>query len=101
VAEVLVQFSKPVRDEAGRLYVARACGSPMPDEMWQGWVEFLPADGRSPLATDRETTQPNRTDVEYWATGLSEVYLEGALRRALDREARVTAVQQPSLSTPG
>ena len=40
-----------------------------------------------PIATGRETTQPNRTDTEYWATGLSEVYLEGALQRAFDREA--------------
>jgi hypothetical protein len=31
----------------------------------------------------RETTQPNRVDTEYWATGLTPIYLEGALRRAL------------------
>ena len=36
------------------------------------------------LRSPRETTQPNRQDVEYWATGLTPVYLEGALRRALN-----------------
>jgi hypothetical protein len=32
----------------------------------------------------RETTQPNRVDTAYWATGLTPIFLEGALRRALE-----------------
>ena len=82
MAEVLVQFADVVRDEDGRAYIARACGSEMPDLRWQGWIEFLPEDGGAPLRSGRETTQPNRVDTEYWATGLTDVYLEGALRRA-------------------
>lgn len=84
MAEVLLQFADPVRDDDGRMYVARACGAEMPDQKWQGWIEFLPADGTGPVRTGRETTQPNRQDTEYWATGLSGVYLEGALHRALE-----------------
>jgi hypothetical protein len=34
------------------------------------------------LHTDRETSQPNRAALEYWADGLEPVYLEGALARA-------------------
>ena len=34
------------------------------------------------LRSARETTQPNRADALYWATGLTAVYLEGALDRA-------------------
>jgi hypothetical protein len=84
VAEVLVQFTDPVGDEDGRLYVARACGAEMDDDgRWQGWIEFLPQDGGEPIRSGRETTQPNRVDTEYWATGLTQVYLEGALHRAL------------------
>jgi hypothetical protein len=83
MAEVLVQFAEPVNDDEGRVYVARACGAEMTDQKWQGWIEFLPADGGTPVRSPRETTQPNRQDTEYWATGLSDVYLEGALRRAL------------------
>jgi hypothetical protein len=83
--ETFVQFSTPLQDDSGRTYIAHACGSEMPDGLWQGWLEFLPIDGGTALATGRETTQPNRTDTEYWATGLTEVYLEGALQRALDR----------------
>ena len=44
----------------------------------------LPTDGGRPLRSSRETTQPNRTDAEYWASGLTAVYLEGALERALN-----------------
>ena len=33
-------------------------------------------------ATGRETSQPNRLAVQYWATGLEPIYFEGALARA-------------------
>jgi hypothetical protein len=57
----------------------------MSDGAWQGWIEFVPIDAGVPVRTPRETTQPNRTDTQYWATGLSPVYLEGALARALSK----------------
>lgn len=81
MAEVLVRFSPPIRD-GGAAFRAQACGAPMSDGRWTGWIEFMPVDGGRPLRSPRETTQPNRTDVEYWATGLTPVYLEGALQRA-------------------
>lgn len=84
VADVLVQFSQPVFDNNGRAYIARACGAPMDDQRWQGWIEFLPSDGGPAIRSRRETTQPNRVDAEYWASGLTPVYLEGALHRALN-----------------
>jgi hypothetical protein len=82
VAEVLVQFTDPVFDDDGRRYVARACGSEMKDGRWQGWIEFVSDEGEA-VRSSRETTQPNRHDTEYWATGLTQVYLDGALQRAL------------------
>jgi len=82
VAEVLVQFTDPVVTQDGETFLARACGSEAPDSRWQGWIEFLPVDGGEVLRTGRETTQPNREDTVYWATGLTAVYLEGALERA-------------------
>jgi len=81
MAEVLAQFSRHVRDGAA-VFRARACGAPMSDGRWTAWVEFIPLDRGQPLRSPRETTQPNRTDAEYWASGLTPVYLEGALRRA-------------------
>ena len=83
MAEVLVQFTEPVTAPDGRIYIARACGSEMSDGLWQGWIEFEPAAGGTVLRSGRETTQPKREDATYWATGLTAVYLEGALERAL------------------
>ena len=91
MAEVLVQFAEPVTDERGNRYTARACGSEMPDGLWQGWIEFLPSGAGEPVRSARETTQPNQTDTVYWATGLTSVYLEGALRRALNPLVRPAA----------
>ena len=91
MAEVLVEFAEAVTSEDGKNYTARACGSEMPSGQWQGWLEFVPLGDGEPVRSSRETTQPNRTDTEYWATGLTYVYLEGALRRALNRPGRPIA----------
>ena len=69
---------------SGGIYSARVCGRQRADGTWEGWMEFDPVTGGPPLRTARETTQPNLHDLEYWATGLTPVYLEGALRRAGD-----------------
>jgi hypothetical protein len=61
--------------------------------LWEGWIEFVPVDGGKALRSRRETTQPNRTDAVYWATGISGVYLEGAFDRALN--PLVVAVPSP------
>jgi hypothetical protein len=82
MAEVLVQFDPPVTDEAGRIYIVRICGRVAEDGLWEGWVEFDPKEGGSTLRTPRETEQPNREDLRYWASGLTVSYLEGALERA-------------------
>jgi len=83
MAEVLVEFPEVVIGEDGTRYAARACGAAVPSGQWQGWLEFVETDGGGAVRSGRETTQPNRVDTVYWATGLSPVYLEGALRRAL------------------
>jgi hypothetical protein len=83
MAEVLVQFDDAVVGPDGRSYTPRACGTEV-EGMWQGWVEFTLVGNGETHRTTRETTQPNRTDLLYWAEGLTHVYLEGALRRALD-----------------
>jgi hypothetical protein len=84
MAEVFMEFESTVRDESSREYVARACGRQCDDGHWEGWLEFVPLDGGVIVQSGRETTQPNRVDTEYWATGLTPVFLEGALRRALE-----------------
>jgi hypothetical protein len=84
MAETLLQYQATILSAEGIPYQARACGAPMSDGLWEGWIEFDPIGGGELLRTPRETTQPNRIDTEYWSTGLTPVYLEGALRRALE-----------------
>jgi hypothetical protein len=81
--EVLVKFDEPMSDPGGAMYFAQAAARQREDGLWEGWLEFIGLDesARS-ICSDRETTQPNRADLEYWAQGLTRVYLQGALARA-------------------
>ena len=82
--ELLVKFDEPISDPLGAMYFAQAVGTQREDGLWEGWLEFIGANetARSICSSGRETTQPNRTDLEYWAQGLTRVYLQGALVRA-------------------
>jgi hypothetical protein len=91
MAEVLAEYADVVINQDGKRYSARACGAPTASGQWQGWVEFIEMATGHALRSGRETTQPNRIDTVYWATGLTPVYLEGALRRALHPLVRPVA----------
>jgi hypothetical protein len=94
MAEVLFEYEQLFTGPDGTIYRARACGGEMNDGgLWEGWIEFAPVGGGTALRSRRETTQPNRTDAVYWATGISGVYLEGAFDRALN--PLVVAVPPP------
>jgi hypothetical protein len=82
MSELLQEYATPVQDD-GITYVVRSYGQERVDGTWTGWLEFYPDDVNLPvLRTGQETSQPNRLTVEYWATGLEPVYLEGAFTRA-------------------
>jgi hypothetical protein len=84
MADVLIEFENEFTGRDAKAYEARACGRQRDDGLWEGWVEFTPREPGAPVVqTARETTQPNRQDLEYWATGLTIGFLEGALDRAL------------------
>ena len=86
MAHLLVRFDDILEGPAGIGYRPRACGQPCADGRWEGWLEFVPATGDGPpLCTSRETAQPSRSELTYWAEGLTRVFLEGALRRARPR----------------
>ena len=81
--ELIHEYSYLYRSESGTAYVMRAWGEAREDGTWEGWLEFMPmANGSPALRTGRETTQPNRDAVAYWASGLEPVYFEGAFTRA-------------------
>jgi hypothetical protein len=84
VAEVLVALPDVLAAGNGRTYTAQAVGAATPPGQWEAWIEFIPLDGGLPAASPRETTQPNRAAAVYWASGLTAIYLEGALARALN-----------------
>jgi hypothetical protein len=101
MAELLVSFGQPVVDELGEFH-ARAVGRLGDKGMWEGWVEFTPVDGASEvLVTGVESTQPERQHLEYWATGLTPVFLEGALHRARRPvTVRIRPVETPNSTAP-
>ncbi len=68
-------------------YRPRVYGEPQPDGSWGGWIVFFPLDGSPAVATDAETTQSTIESLGVWAAGLTPVYLEGALVRALQLAA--------------
>lgn len=84
MAEILVKFDEPIAVPGGKAYFAQAVGKEVEGGLWHGWIEFQAVVAEpDALASGRETTQPNRTNLEYWAQGLTRIYLEGALARAI------------------
>ncbi|HLM23532.1 MAG TPA: hypothetical protein VK274_00685 [Pyrinomonadaceae bacterium] len=83
MAELLQEYATTVTGPDDTTYIVRSYGEERLDGTWIGWLEFYPTDlTKLTLRTDQETSQPNRTAVEYWATGLEPVYFEGAFERA-------------------
>ena len=87
MAELIQEYSTRVTGVDGTTYTVRAYAEERADATWEGWLEFHPAhESEKPvLRTGQETSQPNRVTVEYWASGLEPIYLEGAPARARPR----------------
>ena len=87
MSEVLMTYAETVTDPDGT-FVARAIGRRAPDGMWEGWLEFIPVGLHGSEAAAQvivgpvESRQPEREHLVYWSTGLTPVFLEGALHRA-------------------
>jgi hypothetical protein len=83
MAVLLQKYTTQVIAADGTAYDVHSYGEERSDGTWTGWLEFHPTDATKPvLRTQQETSQPNRTTVEYWSTGLEPVYFEGAFERA-------------------
>jgi hypothetical protein len=95
-AQTLAKFDAPVVDGDGHQYIAQVCGRERVNGQWEAWIEFEDVRTGHVLRSQRETTQPNRKDAVYWASGLTPVYLEGALERIL----RPTTVNEPEPLPP-
>jgi hypothetical protein len=84
MSEIIIQqYTSQFNEANGAAYTVLACGEQVRHGTWEGWIEFHPLDERGAiLRTDRETTQPDRSALEYWASGLEPLYFEGAFARA-------------------
>jgi hypothetical protein len=83
MSELIQQYEPKLHADNGMTYTVTAWGEQTLHGTWEGWLEFHPNDNSNIfLRTERETTQPNRSAVEYWASGLEPIYFEGAFARA-------------------
>jgi hypothetical protein len=86
MSEHITDRTHPFGTKDGRTFRVSIQGEQRKDGTWSGWLEFTDLATGKIFRTGQETSQPNRTTVEYWATGIEDVYLEGALQRAREVE---------------
>jgi hypothetical protein len=82
----LDRLAEEFREEDGTRWIVWLVGSEAGDGLWDGALEFAGATEVASLRTPRETRQPNRMDLLYWFSGLTPVYLQGAIERARTAE---------------
>lgn len=102
MAEVLRSFDDMIRHPSGT-YRPRVVGRYAEDGMWEGWLEFVPLENvdREIVVSPVESRQPARVHLEYWAQGLTSVYAEGSLNRALHPvTVRARTVELPASTAP-
>jgi len=95
MSELIRSIDEPILDNSGE-YHARVVGRLADDGMWEAWLEFVPLAGGRALISAIESRQPEREHLEYWASGLSVVYAEGAL----ERTRRPTTIRTHVIETP-
>jgi hypothetical protein len=79
---------------SGRVYRPRAYADARADGTLDGWLVFFPVGGGQAIATERETTQATFEALTVWAAGLTPVYLEGALARAIQLAHQPSVIAQ-------
>jgi ATP-dependent Clp protease ATP-binding subunit ClpA len=93
--ELIRKYPNVVLETDGRVFACASYGRQRADGRCEGRIVFFPLHGGPAVATDRETTQPRRASLEYWADGLSPTFLQGALARALRRGPDATLDAPP------
>lgn len=101
MAEVLRSFDDPVMDQLGT-YHARVVGRHAEDKMWEGWLEFEPLNRKGETVVGPvESRQPEREHLAYWASGLTPIFVEGALHRAQNPlVVRTRVIEEPVSNHP-
>ena len=89
MAELLREYPTLVGGMDDKAYVGQVWGREMKDGRWEAWLVFVPITRGQARRTERETTQRSRDAAKYWASGVTAIYLQGALGRS--RPLRVSA----------
>ena len=89
MAELLREYPMLVGGVDDNAFVAQIWGRQMGDGRWEAWIVFTPITHGQTRRTERETIQATRAGVEYWASGVTSIYLQGALHRS--RPVRISA----------
>jgi hypothetical protein len=85
----------PDRVTSGRdVYRVSAVGERQDDGRWSGYLVFTSIIGGRSVMTPRETTQSSFETLDHWARGISPVYLEGAIERALSLQPEARLERQ-------
>ena len=81
-AELIYEHPHPLSSD-GHDYIVVVVGIERDDGTWGGWLQFHDTENDRTMRTGQETSQPNREALEYWASGVEDVFLEDALGRAV------------------
>jgi hypothetical protein len=95
--EIVFDLEPALTADSGRQYRASVVATQASDGRWNAWLEFVEAGSQSVLRTGIETHQASETDLDHWARVLSDVYLVGALGRAVPLQSE-TAAHRRSIS---
>jgi hypothetical protein len=82
IKERIHVLCRPYEDRCGRVFSVEVQGEIVREECWAGSIIFWARDGGGCRIASHETEQPSREYLQYWATGISTVYLDGAFERA-------------------
>jgi ATP-dependent Clp protease ATP-binding subunit ClpA len=96
--ELIRTYPDVVLEADGSVFRCASYARQRPDGRCEGRVVFFPLHGGPPVSTDRETTQPRRAFLDYWADGLTVTFLQGALSRALRRSDATPDLPPPPSS---
>ncbi len=83
MTELLREYPTLVGGVDENAYVAQIWGRERDDGRCRVWLVFVPITRGEPRRTDRETTQSGREAAKYWASGVTAIYLQGALTRSV------------------
>jgi hypothetical protein len=83
MTELIRRFPDAAANARGA-FTARVMARTLGDGGWEGWLEFAPlgAGDETSCLTGTETRQRDRVAMQRWASGLTPIYVEGALARA-------------------